>query len=229
MGIKQLPKLERPREKALHYGLDTLSNNELLSIIISSGTKDKSALDISYELLNNYNGLFNLFNANYLEYTKIKGISKIKALKLGAIFELYKRISQSEYDIKEVDISANYIYDKYSKIIRGIKQEMFGIIILDSSKKIVREKMIYKGTRSDLAANYLDIFKEMIIADGKYFYIFHNHPEGNPIPSDKDILFTSGLIKECTRLSFHLIDHIIIGDKSYYSFLKSETVHATNN
>ena len=222
MGIKELPKLERPREKALLYGLEKLSNVELIAILIGSGTKDRSALDISYELLDTYKGIFNLSNAPFLDLTKTKGISKITAIKLGAVFEIYKRISQSEYQETNITISQNYIYTKYSKIIQGDTQEILGVIILNGNKKVIREKLLYKGTKVELSASYLEIFKEVLIADGKYFYIFHNHPEGNPYPSDKDIIFTSGLIKEAIKLKIKMIDHIIIGKNSYFSFIDAK-------
>ena len=218
IGIKELPINERPREKAERYGVQTLSNIELLTIIIGSGTKGYSAMDISYELLNCFKGLSNLSASDFQELRKVKGISKATALKIAAVFEVAKRIEMNKFEPEEMHINSEIIYQKYARAMNDTKQEIFGVIILNKNKKILREKLLYKGTNTEVSISYFEVIKEVIIVGGKHIYVFHNHPSGNSEPSEKDVMFTQGLLKELKRLNIKLIDHVVLGDQNYYSF-----------
>ena len=216
--IKELPINERPREKAIRYGVENLSNIELLTIIIGSGTKGYSAMDISYELFNQYKGMKNLVSSSSSELEKIKGISKATSLKLTAVFELFKRIEGDNFGDEYEIISPEHIYKKYARIMNDTKQENVGVIILNKNKKILREKILYKGTQSEVSISYFEVIKEALLVNGKHLYVFHNHPSGDSTPSTRDVFFTRGLMQELDRIGIKLIDHVVLGDENFYSF-----------
>ena len=224
MAIKDLPLIERPREKAMRYGFDVLSNIELFALIIGSGSKGFSALDIAHELVNKNNGLANLVRLPYQDFLNIKGLSKANALKIGAVFELFRRINSLVDDDIEI-INEETVFTKYKISLQKYDQEVLGILVLNRKKKLLSEKIVYKGTRTGLSASIREIFKELLLVGGTYFYIFHNHPSGNVEPSEQDIIFTSQLVKECSRYGFIMIDHLIISNEEYYSFKKSVVIH----
>jgi DNA repair protein RadC len=226
--IKDLPTFERPREKAKRYGIETLSNVELLALIIGSGTKGKSAIDISYEIIYNNKGLNNLLSTSHLELEKVKGISSVTSLKIGALFELYHRLNLLQEGENE-KYSQESIFKKYAQNLNDTKQEHFGIIILNSNNKILREKIIYKGTSTEIPVSCLEIIKEVILVNGKQIIVFHNHPSGNSLPSDKDAFFTNELLRELNRIGVKLIDHVVLGDNNYYSFKDKILYELTNN
>ncbi len=220
MSIKDLPSNERPREKLKREGVSNLSNLELLAILIGSGTKGHTAIDIAYDLIKD-NGLYNLLEMPYQDFKKIDGISDITAMKLASFIELTKRmrVLEAERNLKVID--ENFILDKYVPIVTGLKQEIMAIIILNKKKELLHEKILYRGTRHNIQTSFKDIYREMVLHDGTYFYVVHNHPNGDSTPSDKDILFTTQLIKESKSYGYILLDHIIIGQKDHFSFMKN--------
>lgn len=223
MAIKDLPLNERPREKALRYGFESLGNHELIALIIGSGTRGNSALDIAYELLISNNGLSNLSKLPYQDFLRIKGVSEISALKLGATFELFKRLENFSPE-EGAEIDSVKVYKKYRIKLMSYDQEILGIIVLNRKRKILSEKIIYKGTKNGINTSIRDIFKELLFVGGHYFYLFHNHPSENVEPSKQDVIFTGEVIKECSKLGFTMLDHIIISYKEFYSFKTGELI-----
>ena len=221
MALKDLPKNEKPREKLIRYGVESLSNVELITIIIGSGTKNNSAMDVAYSLLKE-KGLLSLSHIPYEEYMKIKGISHAKALMLTSMFELFHRLSSLERENEEVIINSEYIYQMYKDRFSGVEQEILGIIILDKNKHIISEQVIYKGTKDYIKTSLLDIIKPLMIKRGTYFYLYHNHPSGSVLPSDSDVAFTESVIFEAKKYGFKLLDHIIIGEEGYFSFASGD-------
>ena len=216
--IKDLPKLERPREKAIRYGLESLSDIELLALLISAGYKGISALELSSSLITNFAGLNKLANSSVEELKKQKGIKDAKALNLVAIFELHKRLSIREKEEEEVEISNDYLYNKYKTSLLSSHQENLLLIILNKRKRIIHEKTIYVGTEKNMCYSYKDIWRELLNHHGSSFYLIHNHPSGAAIPSKEDIVFTSELFLESDRIRIPMIDHLIVGEDGYYSF-----------
>ena len=219
MGIKELPKLDQPRAKATHYGLSSLSDIELLTLLIGNGYKGISALEISTSLLTNFKGLLNLSNATLSELKEVKGIKEAKAISLLAIFEFHKRLSIKVQE-EEVDeeIDSEYLYNKYKDSLLASHQENLVIVILNKYRKIIFEKTLYIGTENNVAFSYKDIWRELLVHKGRSFYWIHNHPGGKATPSREDTIFTSELFLESKRIKIPLIDHLIIGENGYYSF-----------
>ena len=217
-NIKSLPVLERPREKALRYGLESLSDVELLTLLISSGYKDVSALEIAATLLVENNGLLSLSKVPLSELKKNKGIKNAKALNLAAIFELHYRLSKKEEESDESEVNADYLYSKYKDKLLSNNQENLVLVMLNSRMKIIHEKTMYVGTESKIIFSYKDIWRELLNQNARYFYLIHNHPTGIKEPSKNDIFFTSELFRESKRLNIPMVDHIIIGKDCYHSF-----------
>lgn len=221
--IKDLPSLDRPREKAYRYGLSSLSDAELLSILISSGYAGNSALTLATNLLIKYGGLTNLKNATLEELKKEKGIKEAKAINLGAIFELANRIEIKNNDNVSSKISSEYLYNKYKTKLLGSNQESLYLIMLSHKNKILHEKVLYIGTENNVIFSYKDIWRELLTFHAKYFYLIHNHPGKSCEPSRQDVAFTSELYLESKRIQIPMIDHIIIGSDGYYSFSEEKS------
>ena len=223
MSIKDLPSNEKPREKLMRYGVESLSNVELITIIIGSGTRNNSAMDVAYNLIRN-KGLLSLSHIPYEDYMKITGIKRAKALMLASIFELYRRLSVLENEQESEEITSFYVYEMVKNSLDGIEQEVLGILVLDRDKKLITEKIIYKGTKDYIKTSTRDILKILVLKNGKYFYIYHNHPDGSLTPSESDIAFTESLILESRRYGYQLLDHIIITENGYFSFANGDSI-----
>lgn len=219
--IKDLPILERPREKALRYGVDSLSNVELLAIIVSSGTRGNSAFDIAHKLFMNLGGMYRLSISSLSDLQSVPGINQVSALKLQAVFEFSRRLRVVEQEVEENEVSSRYIFEKYRPRMEGLEQEIFGVVSLNNKHQILNEKIVYRGTKSRIEASTKEVLKELIRVDAKNFYIFHNHPSNDPVPSDEDTIFTIELIKQAKKIGIKMLDHIIICRNEYYSFLKN--------
>ena len=222
MNIKQLPSLDRPREKALHYGIEKLSDSELLAILIGSGAKEDSALDIAYQMIRESNGLFHLVEKPISDLLNFKGIKKAKAVKIIAAFEIAKRYNSTKPPEPEEDVDNEFIYKRYKTLLSKSEQECVYLVILDKKKHIVHEVNLYRGNETCVPFSKSQIIREVYIHRGTYFYIIHNHPSGSLFPSEEDIVFTTDLIKECKKIDLILLDHLIISHSGYFSFQYAE-------
>lgn len=223
MNIKDLPINDRPREKALKYGIDSISNAELLSIFIRSGTKGKSVIDVSYEVLNKFNGITGLINANINELNKIKGINNVKAIELLAAIELSKRIN----DIVKIGEKINDGVDVYNLVgdkLKSEQQEHFVLILLDTKNNLINYKYLYKGGLNYHLIHMRDIFREVVKNNAYKFICVHNHPTGDPTPSKNDFYTTKQIIESSALMGITFEDHIIIGNNCFYSFKESTSL-----
>lgn len=213
----------RPREKALRYGVDKLSDHELLAILIGAGTKEFSSLDIAYAMISENKGLFNLANLPVSELFKYKGIKDARGLNLAAIFEIAKRYRSYPDEPQKIILSSDDVYEKYHSKLQALTNEEFRIIILNKKRQIVNESSLYKGTSQHIKFTYRDVFKQVINNDGYYIYVIHNHPNDCLKPSKDDIAFTLEFSKYAKKMQITLVDHLIIGKSGYYSFQTKET------
>ncbi len=219
--IKSLPTLERPREKAFHYGVDKLSDHELLAILIGSGTVESSAIDIAYKMLQDSRGLYHLVQKPFSDLLAVKGIGPSKAVKIMAAFEIAKRFNSLTPYNDELQLNSNFIYEKYKHLMSHFDYETIYLLILNRQKKVIHEVNLCKGNESSVSCSWRQIIQQVLIHNGKYLYLIHNHPSGDHSPSQEDIVFTTTLIKECQKLNIRLLDHIIISSNGYFSFLDS--------
>ncbi|MFA7067500.1 MAG: DNA repair protein RadC [Acidaminococcaceae bacterium] len=224
MRIKDLPASERPREKAFRYGFETLSNVELLAIIIGSGVKNYGALDIAARLIAKVNGLYNLRSASLEKIKEVEGINHISALRLGAVFHLLNRMEKSRIDDNKGPISSQDIFYKYKEYFRIETQEQFILLMMSKNGEIISEKKMYKGTSEYFPVSIREIISELLSAKCFRFIVVHNHPSGEIVPSDNDLIATKVLCDEASRLRIELCDHIIIGKEKYYSFVEHNLI-----
>ena len=217
MKIRELPREIRPREKALHYGIESLSDEELLALLISSGVKGCSAMDISRDLLTTYLTLSSLANANLSSLEEHFGLSKITALKLMATFEFHNRLNSPLYQHRYLIGSSQDLYERY-RYLENFTQEVLAIVMINKKKEIIKEKILYRGTNNDLSISPKEICLEIISSRCSQFVLIHNHPDGSTNPSEEDIYATEIIKKTADSLQIRLFDHLIIYPGGYYSF-----------
>ncbi len=216
--VKELPLSERPREKAIKFGIDTLSNRELLAIIIRSGIKGHSSLDIADNILKYADGINKLINLNLNELMKIKGIKEAKAIELLACFELIKRISFVNVEtLKNID-NPHLVHEWLIIKIGGIKQECFYVIFMNVKNHIIGFKKVFQGTLNASLVHPREIFKEAILKSASKIIVAHNHPSSDLTPSPADIEVTKQLKNAGDLIGIKLIDHLIVNDYNYFSF-----------
>lgn len=222
MKIKEIPVLDRPRERLLQVGSSNLSNEELLAIIIKTGTKNKSSKEIANDLLKTVNNINELKNINYNSLLKIEGIGSVKAIDILASIELGRRINKTVQSLNNLKFTnPNIIYEYYKDTLGFIKQEKFICIYLDTSKKIIKEKLLFVGTINYSMVQPREIFKEAYLCDASNLIFIHNHPSGNVLPSRDDINLTKKLTELAHLFTIGIVDHIIITKNGYYSFYEN--------
>lgn len=222
MRIKELPTSERPYEKLEMYGEKYLSNSELLAIIIKTGTKDKTAVELAQQVIKlgeEQKNLRCLQNLSIEEFMQIKGIGKVKAIQLKALFELTKRMSRPtdriNIQIKTSDDAADVLMEE----MRYESREIIKIIILDNKNQILKIKDISEGNTNNAYIEPKEILVDNIKMGAPKIIMAHNHPSGDPTPSKKDIETTEKLINIAQMMGIQFLDHIVIGDGRYTSIM----------
>lgn len=225
MKISDIPYYLRPREKAMCYGIEKLNDQELLALIIGSGVRGYSAVDIANELLKTHgNSLELLAKSTYESLQDYQGLKKSIALRLLATFEFNRRLNSSLYKSVAKIEDPGDVYKRY-QYLENFDQEVLIILMLDSKMKIIKEKMLYKGTKDSFSIDVREVVQEVILAKAKLFILIHNHPDGNKDISKEDLLATKMVQKSSNSLGIKLVDHIVIFKGGYSSILmnKNET------
>ncbi len=212
--IKDLPEDLLPREKALNYGIGSLSDVELLALLLGQGTKDLNVLGLADKVLNGKD-LINLKNISMEDLLKIKGVGKAKALQILAIKEILRRIEEEE---EKISFSSPDDVYRHLKWLSKEKQEKMVAIYTNTMNQLLGEEIIAVGSLNVLNVKPRDIFVPALKYNSYGIILVHNHPEGSPDPSREDISFTENIKKLSIQLGFELLDHIIIGKKGFYSF-----------
>lgn len=216
--LKDLPFEERPREKLMRHGPERLSNSELLAILLGSGTRSLSVLRLAEHLLARFGALRTLANASYEELMSVKGIGTAKAAVILAAFELAKRLADSTMEAREVITSPQDAADLVLRELAGADKEHFMIIMLNTKHRVIGKKVISIGHLSGSLVHPREMFKEVIRRSSAAVIVVHNHPSGDPTPSQEDITVTKRLVEAGELLGIQVLDHIIIGDNCYVSF-----------
>ena len=222
LKIKELPEAERPYEKLELYGEKNLSNAELLAIIIKSGTKEETSVQIAQRILNlNYDP--QMGDLNFLKYIslqelmQIKGIGRVKAIQLKAICELairmYKPSNYRKVQIKSTENIADFVMEE----LRFEKREYVKLFLLNSKNEILKYLDVAVGGTNFANVNIKEIISEALKIKAPKMILVHNHPTGDPTPIIKDIQFTDRLYNASKIFDIELLDHIVIGNKSYKS------------
>lgn len=224
--IKQLPESERPYEKLEIYGEKMLSNAELLAIIIKSGTKENTSVELANKILSlvDNNVLQSLQDFSLEDFKKIKGIGKVKAVQLKAVCELARRMSQP---VNKKNIKVNSSIDVAELLMEELrfeKIEHVKLLLLNAKNIIVRIIDISKGGMNSAIVEPKEILQEAIKSGIPKIILVHNHPSGDSTPSKADIELTKRLYSAANIIGIQLLDHIVIGDRCYTSIFSAERI-----
>ena len=217
--FKNLPDNEKPRERLYMYGSENLSNEELISIILKTGTKKMSVKELSLKLLEEIGDLENFRDIGINSLMKIEGIGRVKAIEIKAAMELGRRVYMDNNRIDKMVLnSSEVIYNYFRNILVDKKQEYFYCIYVDTKSKYIEKKCLFVGTINSSVVHPREVFKEAYLLSASGIICIHNHPSGDVTPSREDINLTKKLKEISLIHGIKLIDHIIIGNDNYFSF-----------
>ncbi len=216
--IKELPIKERPRERFIKYGGGNIQTFELIAIILRTGSKDESVLELAKTVTYMFDSLKDLSNSSIKELKLIKGIGDSKAIELLAAFELGKRVNDESFNKQSKLHSPENIY-KYLKSELEMKtQEHFLALYLNTKGELIKKETLFIGSLNASLIHPREIFKHAVLNSAAAIIICHNHPSGDPTPSKQDIDITKLIYKNSLMMDIELLDHIIVGKDRYYSF-----------
>lgn len=223
LRIKDLPDEERPRERLARLGADALRHSELIAIILRTGLQGISAIQVAEQLLNKYGKLSHLAGASLEDLQRTRGIGRDKAIALKAAFTLAKRMAAEIHTESPVLDTPERIADLLREDNRFYDVEHFQIVLLNTRRKLIQVAGISRGTLDTLLVHPREVFKPAINANASAIVLVHNHPSGDPNPSEADIKVTRDLIRAGHLLKIEVLDHVILGrrtegrDKDYCS------------
>lgn len=219
LNIKALAEDDRPREKFMKLGRHTLSDAELIAIIISSGNRDESAVQLARRMLSESgNNINELAKLSLNELRKFRGVGEAKAITIAAAFELGRRRTESVAVQKPKITSSNVAYELLNKRLCDLPHEEFWILLLDRANQVTKQENLSKGGISGTVVDIRLICKMAVENHSSGVVIAHNHPSGQIVPSEQDKVITKKLKEALKLFEITLLDHVIIGDRRYYSF-----------
>ena len=219
--FKNLIEEEKPRERFLKYGVSNLSNEDLISIILKTGTKDFSVKEVSNHVLSEIDNIQSLKDITVNKLMAIKGIGKTKAIELISAIELGRRVYQKEEKICKKIKTPEDTYLYMENKLQNKKKEHFYVIYLDTKSKVIETKLLFIGGLNECVIDIREIFKNAHLLSAHSFICVHNHPSGDPSPSKSDDINTIELIKIGKLQKILVKDHIIIGNGKYYSYYEN--------
>jgi DNA repair protein RadC len=212
--IKDLPDSERPRERLAANGADALKNSELIAILLRTGLKGMSAIQVAEQILHKFGSLDNLGKASLEDLQKVKGIGRDKAIALKAAFTLARRMAlELRQDGPTLD-NPESIAGLLREDNRAYDVEHFQVVLLNTRRKLIRVDVVSQGTLDTLLVHAREVFRAAISANAAAIVIVHNHPSGDPTPSEADIKVTRDLIRAGQLLKIDVLDHVILGRAS---------------
>ena len=220
LKIKELPLTERPYDKLETAGSENLSNAELLAVIIKTGTKEYTAVELAQLVIKlSHDGrLSTLNNLSIEQLMQIKGIGRVKAIQIKAALELSKRIATSDGVVHHTIKSANDVSNLLMEDMRYLKKEMFKALLLDTKNQIIKVVDVSVGSLNSSIVHPREVFSEAIKCGCNSIIFVHNHPSGDPTPSTEDIQTTQRLESAGNILGIKVLDHVVVGDGKYVSF-----------
>ena len=225
MGVKDLPLDDRPREKLMLRGPQNLSDAELIAILLRTGKKGKSVVNVAQEMVSIHRNLTILASKTLSDLMKISGIGKDKAVTLLAAFELSRRIqSQSKWLSDKKVTTPQDVADIFIPLLRDEVKEKFLLICLNSANKIITYEIISVGNLNSSVVHPREVFKAAIDHRSASIILLHNHPSGNPEPSNEDIAITKKIVESGIILDIPVFDHIIIAGNLFTSFVERRLI-----
>lgn len=219
LSISQWAEDDKPREKLLLKGKHSLSDAELIAILIGSGSKDETAVDLSKRILNSLdNNLVELSKMSVIDLCKFKGIGEAKAITIIAALELGRRRRESEAIQKKKITSSKDAFEILQTVLSDVLHEEFWILMLNRANQVIGKACISEGGASSTIVDPKKIFKNALENNAVAIVLGHNHPSGNLKASDDDIKITKKIIEAGNFLEISVLDHLIIGENAYFSF-----------
>lgn len=213
--IKSLPIEENPREKAIANGIESLSNVELLALVLRTGNKEESVVQLAQRLLKEIGGIAQLSHIGYADLIALKGIKKAKAIEILSIIEMSKRLKETGF--QNALLSPQDIYQYMKNEMMMLKQEHFVVLCLDNRNHVIKKKTIFIGSLNMSIVTPREVFKEAIGVSSAKMILLHNHPSGDATPSQEDLYLTEQFMKLGDMMAIEIMDHIIIGWNQFYS------------
>ncbi len=222
LKISEMPEAERPREKLLARGATALTDPELIAILLRTGLPGANAVDVARQLLKRYDSLSGLSRCAVPEIEKIPGIGKAKAIQLVAAFQLGQRLANERLTRQKLD-SPELVYELMAAEMRALHKESLRVILLDTRYHHLGTEQVSLGSVNESIAHPRDIFRPALVASAYAVIVVHNHPSGDPSPSQSDHSLTRRLVEAAELLQIKLLDHVIIGAPAdgrspYFSF-----------
>jgi DNA repair protein RadC len=226
--IHELPLRERPREKLLSRGVSALSDAELIAILLRTGTRGANVIALAEQLLQRFGSFANLARTPVLELAKVKGIGLAKGIQLAASFALGARLAAERIENEPID-SPQAIYELLGPDMRLLDRESLRAVLLDAKQRLIVVQEISRGTLNESLAHPREIFKAAIIHSAFSFILVHNHPSGDPSPSEADVRLTRRIAEASRILQITLHDHVIVGvpqngNFGYFSFKEAGVI-----
>ncbi len=219
INFKNIPESDKPRERLYQYGSENLSDEELISIILKTGTKGMSVKEVSLKLLEKVGDIKKLKDIGINTLMGINGIGRVKAIEIKAAIELGRRIYIENNKLGGIILNNSLkIYEYFKDLVGDKKQEYFYTVYVDTKGRYIDKKCLFVGTINNSIVHPREIFKEAYLLSANGIICIHNHPSGDPTPSKEDVVITRK-IKEIAMIhGIRLVDHLIVGANSYYSF-----------
>lgn len=214
LRIQDLPESERPRERLAAHGADALKHSELIAILLRTGLKGASALDVAESMLKEFGTLGNLARADVNSLCKVRGVGRDKAVTLVAAFTLARKMAAELREDSPVLDNPEIIANLLREENRNYEVENFQVVLLNTRRKLIRVEKISQGTLDTILVHPREVFKSAISANASAIILVHNHPSGDPTPSEADVKVTRDLIRAGQVLKIEVLDHVILGRKT---------------
>ena len=219
-SIREWPEGERPRERLLKWGAGSLSDAQLLAIMLRTGAGGRSAVDLAVEILSSFGNLKEIGNASLNELAAFKGVGSAKAAQMMAAFELGRRLLGETREKCPVFSSGKDVYLFYRHFFDNRKKEIFRSALLDAKNRMLRDCRVSEGTLTNSLIHPREAFRDAIKESAASVIFVHNHPSGDPTPSREDIAITERLVDVGEIVGIKVLDHVIIGDGKYTSMME---------
>ena len=230
IDFKKIPDGDKPRERLYKVGSENLSNEEILAIILRTGSRKYNVKELAMKVLEVVGDISNLRDIGINTLMRLDGIGRVKAIEIKASLELGKRVYMNKYELDKINLNNSlFIYNYFYELLINNKQECFYVIYVDTKGNYIDKKCLFVGTLNSSMVHPREIFKEAYLLSAASIFCIHNHPSGDSNPSREDKNITNKL-KEISLLhGINFIDHIIIGEGNYYSFYENKKIYVNKN
>ncbi len=217
LSVKELPASERPRERLRQLGADVLTNAELLAVILNTGTRGESVLDLAQRLLVSFGGLVGLARADLATLERFHGLGEAKAAKLKAALELGRRLALAQPEERPLVRTPEDVYAIAGAEMALLEQEQLRVLLLDTRNRVLRTVTVAQGHVNGAQVRIAELFREAVRANAPAVVLLHNHPSGDPTPSRADIELTQSAVQAGNLLGIEVVDHLVIGHGRFCS------------